>query len=208
MGKILIYLIGFPGSGKSTIARALCEVVDAVTVSNNLFNKPIFNIVELPNDEVPDELWESVFSVRENILKILEEHYIKSKHYIFTNELIEGDSYDQRVYNSVVDIGNKMNVRVLPVVLHCNREELIKRVQSEERKNEKKITDSEFLIKRIEGRKIFVPEGALEIDTSNLSEEEVAKQIIEKGNVKEVNSSKELVETSITRNPRTNRTHT
>lgn len=202
MGKTLIYLIGFPGSGKFTIAEALCQVVDAVIVSNNLFNNIIFNVVRLPSDEVPDELWESIFAVRENMLSILEKHYIKSKHYIFTNELIEGDSYDQRVYNSIVNLGNKMNAEILSVVLHCNREELIKRVQSEERKNEKKITDPEFLIKRIEGRKIFVPEGALEIDTSNLSEAEVAKQIL-----KEVNSSKELVETSITSNPRTNRTH-
>ncbi|WP_246168495.1 AAA family ATPase [Wolbachia endosymbiont of Ctenocephalides felis wCfeT] len=36
MSKALIYLIGFPGSGKSTTARELCKSIDAVVVSNNL----------------------------------------------------------------------------------------------------------------------------------------------------------------------------
>ncbi|WCR53236.1 MAG: Shikimate kinase [Wolbachia endosymbiont of Ctenocephalides orientis wCori] len=200
MGKIFIYLIGFPGSGKSTIAKALCKDMNAVIVSNNLFNNIIFNVIKLPNAEVPDELWKSISVVRENMLAILEEHHIESN-YIFTNELIEGDPHDQGVYKLVENMGKKMGVEILSVVLHCNREELIKRVQSEERKNEKKITDSEFLIKRIEGRKIFVPEGALEIDNSNLSPEEVAEQITKKVNIKE------LVEPFITENPRTNRTH-
>lgn len=95
MGKTLIYLIGFPGSGKFTIAKELCKIIDAVIASNNLFNNIIFDIVKLQDAEVPDELWEKIFAVRKNVLAILEKHYIKSKHYIFTNELIEGDPYDR-----------------------------------------------------------------------------------------------------------------
>lgn len=150
MGKTLIYLIGFPGSGKSTTAKELCKIIDAVIVSNNLFNNIIFDIVKLQNAEVPDDLWEKIFAVRENILAILEKYYVKLKHYIFTNELIEGDPYDQKIYNSVINLSKKMGVKIFPVVLHCNNEELVKRVQSEERYQENKITDSDFAMKRIE----------------------------------------------------------
>ncbi|MGL9688915.1 MAG: hypothetical protein ACR5K6_04145 [Wolbachia sp.] len=60
MSKTLIYLIGFPGSGKFTIARKLSEIINVVIVSNNLFNNVIFNVVKLLNAEVSDDLWEKI----------------------------------------------------------------------------------------------------------------------------------------------------
>ncbi|MDM8335238.1 hypothetical protein [Wolbachia pipientis] len=133
-----------------------------------------------------------IFAVRENTLAILEKRYIKSKHYIFINELVDDDLYDQRLYNSVVNLSKKMDVGILPVVLHCNSEELVKRVQSEERYQENKITDSDFAMKKTKGRRLFVPEGSLESDNSNLSAEEVAKKIVES-----MKGWKKLVETSV-----------
>ncbi|WP_425386112.1 AAA family ATPase [Wolbachia endosymbiont (group A) of Barypeithes pellucidus] len=190
-------MIGFPGSGKSTTAKELCKIIDAVIVSNNLFNNIIFDIVKLQNAEVPDDLWEKIFAVRENILAILEKYYVKSKHYIFTNELVEGDPYDQKIYNSVVNLSKKMGAEILPVVLHCNNEELVRRVQSEERHQENKITDSNYATKKIKGKKLFIPGGTLEIDNSNLSAKEVAKKIVEE--MKEEKNGK-LIKTSITNN--------
>ncbi|MDM8335237.1 ATP-binding protein [Wolbachia pipientis] len=58
MNKTLIYLIGFPGSGKFTTVKELFKVIDAVIVSNNLFNNIIFKIVRLKNAEVTGDLWE------------------------------------------------------------------------------------------------------------------------------------------------------
>lgn len=203
MGKTLIYLIGFPGSGKFTTAKELCKIIDGVIVSNNLFNNIIFDIVKLQNAEVPDDLWEKIFAVRENMLAILEKHYIKSKHYIFTNELIEGDSYDQRLYNSVVNLSKKMDMEILPVVLHCNNKELVKRVQSEERYQENKITDSDFAMKKIEGKRLFIPEGTLEIGNSNLSAKEVAKKLVEE--MKEEKNGK-LIKISVTNHLKTEHT--
>ncbi|MGL9717425.1 MAG: AAA family ATPase [Wolbachia sp.] len=192
MSRTLIYLIGFPGSGKLTTAKELCKIIDAVIVSNNLFNSIIFEVVELRNSEVTDDLWEKIFAVRENMLAMLREHHIKSKHYIFTNELIDGDPYDQKLHKSVVNLSKKMGVEILPVVLHCNSEELVKRVQSEERHQENKITDSDFAMKKIKGKRLFAPEGSFEIDNSSLSAKEVAERI-----VKKMKNGERLVETSV-----------
>ncbi|WP_405196972.1 hypothetical protein [Wolbachia endosymbiont (group B) of Erebia ligea] len=160
-------------------------------VDNNLFNNIIFDMIDFRNAEVTSEIWEKIFVIRENMLAILEKYHIESKHYIFTNELIKGDSYDQRVYNSVVNLSKKMNVEILPVVLYCNSGELVKRVQLKEREQERKITDSDFAMRRIKGKKLFVPQGSLEIDNSNLSAKEVAKKIVERMN------GKKVVETSM-----------
>ncbi|WP_225536178.1 KTI12 family protein [Wolbachia endosymbiont of Mansonella ozzardi] len=58
MSKTLVYLTGFPGSGKFTVARKLSEIIDAVIVSSNLLNNVTLNVVKLPNAEVSDDLWE------------------------------------------------------------------------------------------------------------------------------------------------------
>lgn len=173
---MIIYLIGFPGSGKLTIAKELCNIIDGVIVDNNLFNNIIFDMIDFRNAEVTSEIWEEIFVIRENMLAILEKYHIESKHYIFTNELIKGDSYDQKVYNSVVNLSKKMNVEILSMVLYCNSGELVKRVQLKEREQERKITDSDFAMRRIKGKKLFAPQGSLGIDNSNLSAKEVAKK--------------------------------
>lgn len=66
------------------------------------------------------------------------------------------------------------------MVLYCNSGELVKRVQLKEREQERKITDSDFAMRRIKGKKLFVPQGSLEIDSSNLSAKEVAKKLLKK----------------------------
>ncbi|MDN5247761.1 MAG: hypothetical protein QWI36_01305 [Wolbachia endosymbiont of Tyrophagus putrescentiae] len=180
MNKNLIYLIGFPGSGKFTVAKELCKIIDAVIVQNNMFNDIIFNIVNLKGNNVPDNLWNSIFKVRENLLAILGKYHSKSKHYIFTNELIEGDCYDRKIYDSVVNLSNSMQVKMLPVVLHCSDiGELMKRIQFEERRQYNKITNLYYAMERTREKKLFIPPNALEIDNSNLSAEKVAKRIIE-----------------------------
>lgn len=154
---MIICLIGFPGNGKLTTAKELCNIIDGVIVDNNLFNNIIFDMIDFKNAEVTSEIWEEIFVIRENMLAILKKYHIESKHYIFTNELIKGDFYDQKVYNSVVNLSKKMNLEILSVVLYCNSGELVKRVQSNERERERKITDSDFAMRRIKGKKLFMP---------------------------------------------------
>ncbi|MGL9726324.1 MAG: hypothetical protein ACR5KV_07060 [Wolbachia sp.] len=56
MCKTLIYLISFPDSGKFTTAKELHKIIDAVIISNNLFNNIILDVVKLQNTEVPNDL--------------------------------------------------------------------------------------------------------------------------------------------------------
>lgn len=178
MKTTLIYLIGFPGSGKLTITKELCKIIDAVRVDNNLFNNIIFDIATLRNTDVPDDLWNNILTVRKGLLAILAVCYEKSKHYIFTNELVKGEEHDQEVFNSVVDFSEKTGMKILFVVLHCSKEELARRIQSQGRHG--KITNPQY-VKNIElkGKELFVPPGALEIDNSDLSAEEVAEKIVQ-----------------------------
>ncbi|WP_333023391.1 AAA family ATPase [Wolbachia endosymbiont of Pentidionis agamae] len=175
-----IYLIGFPGSGKLSTAVELSKRVGAVILSSAIFNNIIFSITEFSNSEVPDEVWSRILEVRKVMLDVIAKYPTQSKNYIFTNELLNGDIYDTQVYNSVVELSKKINTYILPVVLHCKNDELIRRIQSKERYLNRKITDPVFALKRIKEKKLFVPDGAFEIDNSELTIKEVADLILNK----------------------------
>ncbi|MGL9682214.1 MAG: hypothetical protein ACR5K2_04645 [Wolbachia sp.] len=76
--------------------------------------------------------------------------------------------------------------------MHYNNEELIKRVELKERCQEGKISGSDFAIKRTKEKRLFVPEGSIEIDNLNLCAEEVAARI-----VKKMNNREKLVKISV-----------
>lgn len=195
MKNVLIYLIGFPASGKSTTAEELSKIINAVIISNNMFNNLMLNVTDFYNAKIPDDLWEKNFSIRENTLAVFKEHHTESKCYTFTNELLDNDDYDQRVYKSVENFCNECGIKMFPVVLNCKIEELAKRMQSNHRIQNQKINSPEFEIKRIKGEKLLVPPGALEIDNSNLEPSETARIIIE--GMKAINQNITL--TSITK---------
>ncbi len=179
--SLFVYIIGFPGSGKLSISMELNKMIDALVMDNSMFSNIAFNMIDsqlFTKHEVPLELWDKIFEIRAVTLKIIEQYPIKSGNYIFTNELLEGDEYDMRVYNSVVDLSKRMQARMLPVVLHCSVDELKKRISSKERRKDQKITDVDFAMSRINGKKIFIPSNALEIDNSKLEPKEAAGMII------------------------------
>lgn len=181
VSKLFIYIIGFPGSGKLSISMELSKALDALIMDNSMFNNIAFNLVDselFTKREVPQELWDKIFEIRAVTLKIIEQYPTPSGNYIFTNELLEGDEYDMRIYDSIVSLSKKLKAKMLPVVLNCSEDTLKKRISSEERRKNKKITDVDFAISRIKEKKLFVPENALEIDNSNLKPKEAAKIIM------------------------------
>ncbi|WP_339048308.1 AAA family ATPase [Candidatus Mesenet endosymbiont of Phosphuga atrata] len=181
VSKLFIYVIGFPGSGKLSISTELSKTLDALIMDNSMFNNIAFNLIDnelFTRREVPQKLWDKIFEIRAVTLKIIEQYPTPSGNYIFTNELLEGDEYDMRVYNSIVSLSEKLKTKMLPIILNCSEDVLKERISSKERHKNKKITDVDFATSRIRGKKLFVPKGALEIDNSNLKPKEAAKIIM------------------------------
>ncbi len=75
-----------------------------------------------------------------------------------------------------------MGIEIFPVVLDRSNKGLIKRVELKEEYKVNKITGSDFAIKMIKEKRLFVLEGSLKIDNSSLGAKEVLKRIIEKLN--------------------------
>ena len=58
MDNIFLYLLGFAGTGKLTIARAFARSVGAEVVDNHWINNPIFGLIDADGvSPLPDAVW-------------------------------------------------------------------------------------------------------------------------------------------------------
>ncbi|MBN8828396.1 MAG: hypothetical protein J0H68_06790 [Sphingobacteriia bacterium] len=179
----IIYLIGFAGTGKLTIAKELIKLANFRLIDNHLINNPIFTTIQLDGiTPIPEEVWQKVWKVRNIVLDSILKFSPESFNFIFTNDLIEGGKKDLIAYNKVMKIASKRKSAFLPVRLLCDREILANRIISPERAKYYKSYNKEAAFKNFDNNQVFMPDhpNCFNLDTSNLSPKESAKIIFDK----------------------------
>jgi energy-coupling factor transporter ATP-binding protein EcfA2 len=134
MKNTIVYLIGYAGTGKYTIAKAIAGLTGAVIVDNQLINSPVFSVVGASgNTPLPAAVWPKIEGIRRIVLDTVAELTPPEASFLFTNELYEGKPMDRRWYEDVAILATKRQARLVPVILHCEPEEVCRRVTSPER---------------------------------------------------------------------------
>jgi hypothetical protein len=67
--NVMVYLVGFSGTGKLTVGRELALLLKARVVDNHSINNPILGLIE--NDRVtpfPEGVWDQIAKVRQAVL--------------------------------------------------------------------------------------------------------------------------------------------
>jgi len=65
MQNTIVYLIGYAGIGKYTIAKELAVLTGAVIVDNQLINSPVFSVVSPDgNAPLPEAVWPKIEGIR------------------------------------------------------------------------------------------------------------------------------------------------
>ena len=65
MQNTIIYLIGFAGTGKYTIAKEICRLTNARLVDNHLINNPVFSLIRADGKTLlPESVWEKTWAIR------------------------------------------------------------------------------------------------------------------------------------------------
>ncbi|MBY0461882.1 MAG: hypothetical protein K2Q34_01715 [Alphaproteobacteria bacterium] len=172
--SVTLYLIGFSGTGKYTIAKELSKF-NYKMVDNHLINNPIFSLLDLDGvTPIPEKAWVPVRQIRKIILEFISQD--QKSNYIFTNELFEAEN-DWRVYTQVKETAEKRNSLFIPIKLTLSPEERKKRIINPDRLARFKSTSlTEIHIKK-ELIKINHPH-VLEIDVTNLSPLQAASKIL------------------------------
>ena len=179
-----VFIIGAPASGKMTIGQELSKLTDATLFFNH---QPIDFALEIYQD-FTEEMWEFVRSVNFSFLGISARHH---RSVILTGVTDFSNQYHLMYLKDIQDLLNEYHQEILFVELETSLEERLRRNRTENRLKHKplkrhiEISEREILetTETLQLNSQHQPNELhhyLKINNTNLSAEEVAKQIQEK----------------------------
>ena len=178
-----IYLFGFAGSGKLTIAKEIAERWDCILVDNHHVNNVIFALIDIDQHgagKLPDAVWDHVMRVRQAAMDAIRSLARPGRNFVFTNELIEGVDRHHVFFHDIAELAKDRGAYLLPVRLVVDPEELARRITSPEREEKLKITNPDVARDRTENEEVFRPEGYdyMELDVTSIEAAESAEKIL------------------------------
>ena len=177
MKNTVIYLIGFAGVGKLTVAKELMKKIDARLIDNHVVANPIFSVGKRASDIFNEKRIEYVSKIRKIVLEAMVDLAEPEETFIMTNVLYRGE---EDWYGPVLEMAKKKNAKFFPIFLSCSPEENKKRVQMPGRKENFKTIKESVVDEAIEMGIVEVDHpNKLEIDTTSLSPGKTAEIILE-----------------------------
>jgi len=177
-----IYLFGFAGSGKLTIAKEIAERWDCIVVDNHHVNNVIFALIDIDQHKsgLPEKVWEHVMHVRQAAMDAIRDLARPGRNFVFTNELIERVDRHAVFFHDIAELAKDRGAYLLPVRLHVHPEELARRITSPEREEKLKLTNPEVALEKSENEEVFRPDGYdyMDLDVTSLEPAESAEQIL------------------------------
>ena len=168
----LLLLHGSPATGKLTVANALLATVPGRLIDNHAsidLARTIFDF------DAPG-FWELVHDVRYSAIDAAARHGVG----LLVTTLCYVDPDDRAQLETFETIMQRNGGELLPVFLHCSREEAARRVGNPDRVERRKMSSRERLLQYLD-RYQFSPvprPGCLTLDTEASPAEAVAKNII------------------------------
>ncbi|MCK1514049.1 hypothetical protein IVB22_16025 [Bradyrhizobium sp. 190] len=169
----LLFLHGSPAVGKLTVAKALLRIVPGRLMDNHAAIDLALTIFDFG----APGFWELVHDVRCSALNTAAEHRVPLL--VTTFCYVEPDDREQ--FDRFEEIMNRHGGELLPVFLHCAREEAMRRVGNSDRVERRKIASAEGLANYLDSYDFTaVPRrDSLALDTEANSAEAAAQAIIQ-----------------------------
>lgn len=180
MNNTIVYLLGHPGVGKLTIAKAICAASGARLLDNHLVNNVVFSLIRADGKTpLPEAVWDYIEGIREIAFDVMETLAPPEFSYVLTNALTD-DPADRPWYDRVVLLAARRNARFLPVLLGCDEAEHARRIDTPDRVANLKHTDVASALHRRRTVALLPVDhpNRLTIDAARLPPAEAAAQII------------------------------
>jgi hypothetical protein len=181
MNNVILYLIGFAGTGKLTIAQAILVRAPFLLVDNHFINNVVFRLIDTDgNGPLPPRVWEHVGKVCAIVFDTMRYLAKPDRNFVLTNELVAGDEEDEQVFHEVRALATARGAAFLPVRLLIAPEELARRVVSPQRQALLKSRNPEEAWRMAREHQVYIPKGvdAFILDVTTLSPADAAEQIL------------------------------
>lgn len=175
-----VYINGYPGVGKLTVARELERILPTSKVyDNHLLIDPIAQLVDRSSPEY-DTIRTSLRRLILDVIAMSES--TRGTTWIFTDSRCTNEVGSNAVQD-FVDAAKKRGVPFTPVIMTCDPEENARRIVDEGRGKggRTKLRDTDVLISIREQEVMYRlgGESELELDVSNLGPREAAQRILD-----------------------------
>lgn len=174
---MIIHFNGYPGTGKLTIAQILAKRLGAHLVDNHAVINTVYAAGHQHASPGYLDFYMALFT---SVCQELRGNKAIS-HILMTNALANEIPRDIDKFMQIKELAAQRQEPFIPVLLHCSREENIRRVVAPSRAEKKKLTNSDIL-KTIMDEKytIYHPDDHpynLRLDTTHLSPDQASDEI-------------------------------
>jgi hypothetical protein len=168
----LLFLHGAPSVGKLTVAKALLRIVPGRLMDNHAAIDLALTIFEFG----APGFWELVHDVRRSAMNAAAAHGVP----LLVTTFCYAEPEDREQFGQIEEIVQRDGGELLPVFLHCSREEALRRVGNPDRVERRKIISGEHLIREFDRYDLTaVPRpDCLKLDTGVNPAEVTAKNIV------------------------------
>jgi hypothetical protein len=156
----LLFFHGSPAVGKLTVAKALLRIVPGRLMDNHAAIDLARTIFEFG----APGFWELVHDVRLSAISAAAEHGVP----LLVTTFCYAEPEDREQFRQIEEIVQRHGAKLLPVFLHCSRQEALRRVGNPDREARRKICSGEHLIRELDRYDLTaVPRpDCLKLDTS------------------------------------------
>ena len=168
----LLFLHGSPAVGKLTVAKALLQLVPGRLMDNHAAIDLALTIFDFG----APGLWELVHDVRRSAMNAAAEHRVP----LLVTTFCYAEPEDREQFGQIEAIVQRDGGELLPVFLHCSREEALRRVGNPDRVERRKLTSGEHLIRDLDRYDLTaVPRpDCLRLDTGVNAADVTAQEIV------------------------------
>jgi hypothetical protein len=169
----LLFLHGSPAVGKLTVAKTLLRTVPGRLMDNHAAIDLARTIFEFG----APGFWELVHDARCSAINAAAERRVP----MLVTTFCYAEPDDRPQFRRFEEIVQRHGGELLPVFLHCSREEALRRVGNPDRVERRKMTSREHLIKDLDSHDFTaMPQSdCLKLDTGAMSAEATAQEIVD-----------------------------
>lgn len=130
----VVFMLGYPGMGKRTTGLHVADLINGVLVDNQLLYRPIMELFRWDGKAMlPPEIWDRVVPIRETVLRTIEDLAPATNSYVFTNVLEADDPTSAEHYESIRSLAHRRGSLFLSVMLTCDIDVQVSRIDSPDR---------------------------------------------------------------------------